>query len=198
MKDISKIFKNIVVDALGLIILGLVLVLGSKYSLSVIFAIIGIGLIVIGVLKWVFYFFNKEKEKRSITDLLAGLLMIGAGIVMIVRAEPLTTYFPAVSAILLGYGAVRMIIQAVKSRFETMGICPSGISAGYHGTGGRRRDGNRRNLSADPAGDLAQSFTHQITNGKKECRVLRHFLIYKGTFCSLVRKNYPVVTVLNQ
>ena len=120
MKDISKIFKNIVVDALGLIILGLVLVLGSKYSLSVIFAIIGIGLIVIGVLKWVFYFFNKEKEKRSITDLLAGLLMIGAGIVMIVRAEPLTTYFPAVSAILLGYGAVRMIIQAVKSRFESM------------------------------------------------------------------------------
>ncbi|MBQ4514520.1 MAG: DUF308 domain-containing protein [Anaerolineaceae bacterium] len=116
----SKLFKNLVVDAIGLTILGLVLVIWSKYSLAVIFAIIGIGLIAIGVLKSAVYFFIKTKENRSITDLLIGLLMIAGGIFLTVRAEPLTNFFPAVSAVLLGYGAVRMIIQAVKSRFETL------------------------------------------------------------------------------
>ena len=121
MKDISKLIKNLVVDALGLIILGLVLVLWSKYSLFVIFRIVGIGLIVIGVLKWVFYFFNKTAEKRSILDLLIGLVMIAVGIILFVKAEPLMRFFPAVSALLLGYGAVRMILQAVNMRMASMG-----------------------------------------------------------------------------
>ena len=120
MKDISKLFKDVVVDSIGLIILGLILVIWSKNSLTVLFQILGIGLIVIGVLKWVFYFFGKTQEKRSIFDLFVGLLMIAAGIVLFVKSEPLTQYFPAVCAILLGYGAIRMIIQAVKMRFETM------------------------------------------------------------------------------
>lgn len=68
----------------------------------------------------ILYFFSKEQEKRSILDLAAGLVMIAGGIILFVRSEPLTKYFPAVSAVLLGYGAVRMLIQAVKARMEPM------------------------------------------------------------------------------
>ena len=120
MNNLSKILKNVIVDAIGLIILGLVLIIWSEHSLTALFRAAGIILIAAGVLKWILYFFSKDQEKRSILDLAAGLLMIAGGIFLFVRSDPLTRYFPAVSAILLGYGAVRMIIQAVKSRMEPM------------------------------------------------------------------------------
>lgn len=120
MKNTSKVLKNTIVDAVGLIILGLLLLIWSKHSLTAIFQITGIALIVIGILKWVFYFFDKEQKQRSIFDLVIGLIMIACGIFLFVRAEPLVDYFPAVSAIVLGYGAIRMITQAVNARMESM------------------------------------------------------------------------------
>ena len=120
MKNTSKVLKNTIVDAVGLIILGLLLLIWSKHSLTAIFQITGIALIVIGVLKWVFYFFDKDQKQRSIFDLVIGLIMIACGIFLVVRAEPLVDYFPAVSAIVLGYGAIRMITQAVNARMESM------------------------------------------------------------------------------
>ena len=120
MKKTSKVLKNTIVDAVGLIILGLLLLIWSKHSLTAIFQITGIALIVIGILKWVFYFFDKEQKQRSIFDLVIGLIMIACGIFLFVRAEPLVDYFPAVSAIVLGYGAIRMITQAVNARMESM------------------------------------------------------------------------------
>ena len=79
MKNTSKVLKNTIVDAVGLIILGLLLLIWSKHSLTAIFQITGIALIVIGILKWVFYFFDKEQKQRSIFDLVIGLIMIASG-----------------------------------------------------------------------------------------------------------------------
>ena len=87
MKTVAKVFKNAAADAIGMIILGLLLVLWAKHSLVAIFQLLGIGLIMIGVLKWVLYFFDKEEKDRKIIDLVVGLIMIGAGIFLIVKAE---------------------------------------------------------------------------------------------------------------
>ena len=112
MKNVSSALKNYIVDAVLLIVLGLVLVIWPHAALRAIFTWTGIGLIVLGVIKGII--FIAKKEDQNVTDLLVGLLQIAVGIFFIVRADFLIAFFPTVMALLLGYGAIVMIIRAIK------------------------------------------------------------------------------------
>lgn len=115
MKKVSKALKNYIVDGIALIVLGLILMIWSEFSLLALFKWIGIALIVIGGFKGVLYFLKNKKE-QSLISLIVGVLQIAAGIALIVKSGTLTQYFPIVAAVILCYGAIMMIFQALKLR----------------------------------------------------------------------------------
>ncbi len=114
MKKVSNALKNYIVDAVLLIALGLVMLIWPQWSLQIIFKWVGIGLIVTGLIKGVIYFTKKEKKERSVSDLMVGVAQLAAGIFVVVKAEFLAAHFPIVAAILLAYGAIVMIVRAVR------------------------------------------------------------------------------------
>lgn len=114
MKKVSSALKNYIVDAVLLIAIGLVMLIWPQWSLKIIFTWIGIGLIVTGVVKGIIFFTKKNKDDRRISDLLVAFLQEGLGIFAIVKAEVLAENFPIAAAILLAYGAIVMIIRAVR------------------------------------------------------------------------------------
>ena len=116
MKKVSDALKNYIVDAILLIALGLVMLIWPQWSLQIIFKWVGIGFIVMGLIKGLIYFSRKEKKERSSSDLLVGCLQLAVGIFAIAKAEVLASHFPIVAAILLAYGAIMMIVRAVKMK----------------------------------------------------------------------------------
>ena len=116
MKKVSDALKNYIVDAILLIALGLVMLIWPQWSLQIIFKWVGIGFIVMGLVKGLIYFSRKEKKERSASDLLVGCLQLAVGIFAIAKAEVLASHFPIVAAILLAYGAIMMIVRAVKMK----------------------------------------------------------------------------------
>ena len=116
MKKVSNALKNYIVDAILLIALGLVMLIWPKWSLQIIFKWVGIGLIVAGLIKAVIYFTKKEKKERSVPDLLVGCLQLTVGIISIAKAEFLAPNSLIVVAILLAYGAIVMIVRAVRMK----------------------------------------------------------------------------------
>lgn len=116
MKKISNALKNYIVDAVLLIALGLVMLIWPQWSLQIIFKWAGIGLIVTGLVKGLFYFTKKDKNERSFPDLLVGAAQLAVGIFAVVNAEFLASHFPIAAAILLSYGAIVMIVRAVRMK----------------------------------------------------------------------------------
>ncbi len=114
MEKLTNVLKNYIVDAILLIALGLVMLIWPQWSLKIIFTWVGIGLIVMGLIKVLVYFTAPNKTERSATELLVGFLQLAVGIFAIVKAEFLASHFPIVAAILLAYGAIMMIVRAVK------------------------------------------------------------------------------------
>ena len=113
MKRIPAVLRNYIVDAVALIVLGLVLLIWPDYTLETIFKWIGVGLIVLGAIKVVLFF---VKRNRSVIGLLVGLVQLAFGIFIFAKPGFLVAFFPTVAAILLGYGAIVMIARALKLR----------------------------------------------------------------------------------
>ena len=114
MKKVSNALKNYIFDAILMIALGLVMLIWSQWSLKIIFTWVGIGFIVTGVIKGLIYCTKKEKKERSVADLLVGAAQLVVGIFTVAKAEFLASHFPIVAAILLAYGAIVMIVRAVR------------------------------------------------------------------------------------
>ena len=116
MKKVSNALKNYIFDAILMIALGLVMLIWPQWSLQIIFKWVGIGFIVTGVIKGLLYSTKKEKKERSVADLLVGVAQLVVGIFTVAKAEFLASHFPIVAAILLAYGAIVMIVRAVKMK----------------------------------------------------------------------------------
>ena len=114
MKKISSALKNYIVDAVLLIALGLVMLIWPQWSLKIIFTWTGIGFIVMGLIKCVVFFAKKDKKERRTIDLVVGILQVVGGILAIIFADFLASHFPIIAAVLLAYGAIMMIIRAVR------------------------------------------------------------------------------------
>lgn len=115
MKELLKTFRNYTVDGILLIALGIFVLVWANNSVITIYRWIGIALIVMGACKGI-TFILKDKNDRSVPNLAVGIGQIIAGIVFIITAGSLVKYFPAVAAVLLGYGAVILILQTIKLR----------------------------------------------------------------------------------
>lgn len=116
MKRVSSIIKNYLIDAVLLIAIGLVMLLWPQEALKTVFTQIGIAFIVMGAVKGIAFFASKDKESRSILDLLVGIVQIAIGVLFIEKSDFLVEFFPTVAAIILAYGAIIMIVRSLKLR----------------------------------------------------------------------------------
>ncbi len=122
-KKVATALKNYIFDSVLLIVLGLALILFGDKMLEVNFMVVGIVLIVIGVYKIAMYFIRRYRENEkgvkyervnSVWAVIFGVIDIAAGVLLIVFRVQLVKFFPFVAAAILAYGAVIMIIRAIK------------------------------------------------------------------------------------
>ena len=128
MEKVKNMLKNYAVDAILLIILGMVMFFGAKKSLSVIFILLGSVLIIMGLVKGILFLLKKEEQ--GILSLTVGIIQVVAGIFVLAKKGLLVDFFPVVSSLILVYGAVIMLIRAVKLRHQEKKIFLSSLVLG--------------------------------------------------------------------
>ena len=116
MKKIINALRNYIIDSILLILFGLVMIIWPNYSLKIIFSFIGLGLIIMGLVKEILFFSENSKNNRRILDPIVGVIQLGVGIFLNVKSEFFASRFPLVAIGLLAYGAVLMLIRAVRIR----------------------------------------------------------------------------------
>lgn len=116
---VSGALKNYIVDGAFLIVLGLAMTIWPTDSLAVFFICVGAALILMGVIKGILFFVRKEKEEKNIADLLIGILQIILGVILIVSKDFFITHTPLLVSVIMAYGAILMIVRAIKVRRGT-------------------------------------------------------------------------------
>lgn len=110
----KKILKSTLITALVLIALGIYMVLSPGAALSNIIKVIGIAIIVAGAVTVLLYVLNKEGN--SLTTLAAGIILVVAGIVFLVKPGAIEKIFPTVVGILVIVNGVLNLIASLKAR----------------------------------------------------------------------------------
>lgn len=111
-QNIKDAFKSFIFDGILLILLGVAMLLWPSAALKTLFIIIGAAVGVMGIIKVVAFFVNKN-ESRSPMDLVIAFAQVAIGVALIVKADMFIEFFNVVLAIILAYGAVLMFAQAI-------------------------------------------------------------------------------------
>ena len=114
---VKKMLKSYWFDGLLLILLGIWLLLWPNAAPKIICIVTGIVLAVLGVIKTAGFFSNKDKERKN-TDLLIGLIELCFGIAILVRIDFFIDFFQIITAILMIYGCILMLVQGYDMREE--------------------------------------------------------------------------------
>ena len=112
----KKIIKNYITDAVLLILLGLILLIKPGATLEVSCRIIGAVLLVLGAVKLLQFFLTKDKKNRSIPSLIIGVVQILLGICLLASPGFFISFVPTVAAIVIAYGAIVSLIQAIRAK----------------------------------------------------------------------------------
>ena len=110
----KKIIKNTLIDAILLIVLGIVVLIKPGETLDVIFKIIGAMLLIMGAVRFISFFAKKDKEKRSVLALIVGIVQAVIGLLLIVKPDLFVSAWYMAAAVLIGYGAIVSLIRAVR------------------------------------------------------------------------------------
>ena len=114
----KKILKNYAADAVLLIILGIILLIWPGQTLEVSCRIIGTALLLIGAVKIAQYFLDKNGDGRSLPDLLVGIVLALLGLWLIVNPAFFIGIVPYVTAVVIAYGAVISLVNAIRKKKE--------------------------------------------------------------------------------
>ena len=113
----KKLLSNYLFDGILLIILGIIILVWPDGSRKILCIAIGIVLGIMGIIKCITYFVNKNGD-HQVKDLLIGILQLGCGIALIAASDFFITVFQYITGIILVYGAIVMLVQAYRSRGE--------------------------------------------------------------------------------
>ena len=112
---LAKVFRSYVVDGLLLVALGVVILLWPDDSLTVLCAIIGVVLIIMGLVKGVLFFVDRDVPTRPM-DLLTAILQLVAGVVVMVQSSFFISLFQILVGVILLYGSVLLFVRAIQLR----------------------------------------------------------------------------------
>ena len=111
----KKFFRSTLFDGLLLIVLGVVMLVRPDVALQSLCLLAGILLCVMGAIKAVVFFVNKNGDKTPAL-LILGIVQLLLGIALIVKPGLFLQIFQFVVAVLLVYGACLMFVQAMLLR----------------------------------------------------------------------------------
>lgn len=112
---LKKVFRSYIVDGILLVALGVVMLIWPEDSLKVLCAIIGVILIIMGLVKGILYFVDRDVPTRPF-DLVTAIVQLLLGVVVIVQSGFFISLFQIVAGVILLYGSVLLFIQAIQLR----------------------------------------------------------------------------------
>ncbi len=104
------------IDAILLVILGVILLIKPGTAIDVIFKVVGIMLIAMGAVKIITFFAKKDKEERSVASLIVGILQATVGIFILIKPAVVIAIWYKAAAILIAYGAIMSLIRGIKQK----------------------------------------------------------------------------------
>ena len=122
------LLRNYLIDAILLILAGIFLILRPTSTLVFYFQALGVILVVLGAVKVLQYFLEKDRVLRNPVALTIGILQLAAGIFLFLNPAFLIGFFPFAAGIVIAYGAILGLIQSIRAR--QMGIPASGLAIG--------------------------------------------------------------------
>lgn len=112
----SDVFKSFLFDGVVLILVGFVLLLWPDKTMNVIFMILGAIMGLVGLVKVIGFFTQKDPEKRNNVSLLIGILQLAFGITMVVAANFFKEMFYIAIGVIVVYGCILMAIELFRLR----------------------------------------------------------------------------------
>ena len=112
-EKIKEIMNKTIVDEFLLILLGLALLIWPNASLSLVFRVVGIVILIMGALRVAAYVKNKYEVMQK--DLIFGILMLILGLVLIIAPQIFISIGPLCAAVLIGYGAIVSLVKGIKT-----------------------------------------------------------------------------------
>lgn len=124
----KAILRHYLVDAVLLIGAGIFLVLRPASTLAFSFQALGVLLMVLGAVKVLQYFLEREPEFRNSAALGIGILQLAAGIFLFANPAVLIGFFPFVVGLVICYGALLSLIQGIRAM--RLGVPGAGLAIG--------------------------------------------------------------------
>ena len=112
---ITNALKSYLFDGILLVALGLVLLLLPKVSLTILCVIIGVALIIMGLIKLIFFAANVNGVRR-IADIPVGIIQLVLGFWLIIDSSLFINLFQIVTGVILIYGSLLMFVHAFALR----------------------------------------------------------------------------------
>ena len=112
----KSLINNYIMDALLLIAAGLILLFRPSGTLEFFCTAFGIILLIMGVGKVLAYFLKKDPYEYRRSSFCVGILQIVAGIWLLVSPGFFIGFFPFVAGLVIAYGAVISLIEAISLR----------------------------------------------------------------------------------
>ena len=113
---VTSIFKSYLFDGLLLVALGVIMLIWPGEALQILCIGGGVLLIVVGLIKGIYFFVNKENGK--VIYLIIAIAEIALGIALIIEWEFFIKAFQFITGIILIYGSGLMFVRAIALRHE--------------------------------------------------------------------------------
>ena len=112
-QKVKEILDKTIIDEILLIILGLALLIWPNAALNLVFRAVGVVILVMGILRITAYVKNKQEILTK--ELIIGIGMVVAGLILIIAPSILTSVGPMCAAILIGYGAIVSLVKGIQT-----------------------------------------------------------------------------------
>ena len=116
-ENVKKILKSYWFDGLLLVFIGIWILVWPNAAPKIICVVSGIVLAVLGLLKTIGFFKNKNNERKN-QNLLIGLIQLALGVAFLAKTDFFIDFFKVVIAVLMLYACILMLVQAYDQRKE--------------------------------------------------------------------------------
>lgn len=138
MEQNKRYIVNFVIFSLGYILLGLLLIFAPEYSRHLICYILGIGGILFGIFRIVWYFAKDDMSRTFHNDIPFGVVMLLGGVYLLVKPDAIWDWLP----VLLGFAVVFDSIVKLQHAFDLRrtgfapwwGVLAAALATGVLGT----------------------------------------------------------------
>jgi len=114
-EKLKNLLKSYWFDGILLACLGILILVWPDAAPKILCLVTGIILIILGLIKTIGFFVNKNNDRKAL-DLLIGLIQLGVGIAIVVKTDFFIDFFQIISAVLMIYGCILMLVQAFDLR----------------------------------------------------------------------------------